>query len=68
MAQSGPGGVDQLRRRFSLDKRGKPYSKKFKNGESAHIIAGSLLKQRFHDRGGDKKQFNRPLVYPPMVY
>ena len=50
------------------DRRGKQYTKKLRPEENPHVIAGRLLKQRFHDRGGDKKQFNRPLVYPPTVY
>src|SRR5262245_18956161 len=44
------------------------YTKTLKPGESPHIAASRLTMQRWRDRGGDKKQFNRPLVYPPTVY
>ena len=51
-----------------LDKRGKPYSKKLKDTESAHVIAGRLLKQRWQDRAGDKRKFSAPINYPKLVY
>ena len=50
------------------DRRGKQYTKKLGPEENPHVIAGRLTKQRFNDRGGDKKQFSRPLNYQKLVY
>ena len=50
------------------DRKGKKYTKKVMPQESPHIIAGRLLKQRFRDRGGDKRQFSAPLNYPKSSY
>jgi hypothetical protein len=50
------------------DRKGKPYEKKLTAQEDPHTIAGRLAKQRFHDQGGGKKDFWRPLNYKPIVY
>jgi hypothetical protein len=50
------------------DRKGKPYTKKLTPQEDPHVIAGRLTKQRFHDYGGDKQSFSRPLNYKPLVY
>jgi hypothetical protein len=50
------------------DRRGKVYEKKLTPQEDPHVIAGRLANQRFHDRGGGKQQFSRPLNYKPLVY
>jgi hypothetical protein len=45
------------------DRRGKICEKKLTPQEDPHVIAGRLAKQRFHDRGGDKKKFSAPIHY-----
>jgi hypothetical protein len=50
------------------DRKGKVYEKKLTPQEDPHQIAGRLTKQRFNDRGSDKKDFNRPLRYPDLGY
>jgi hypothetical protein len=50
------------------DRRGKVYEKKLTPQEDPHVIAGRLTKQRFHDHGGDKQSFWRPLNYKPLRY
>jgi hypothetical protein len=50
------------------DRRGKVYEKKLTPQEDPHVIGCRLTKQRFHDRGGDKQSFSRPLNYKPLVY
>jgi hypothetical protein len=50
------------------DRKGKTYTKKLTPEEDPHVIAGRLCKQEFHDRGGDKQSFWRPLNYKPVVY
>jgi hypothetical protein len=47
------------------DRKGKPYEKKLTSQEDPHTIAGRLAKQRFHDHGGGKKDFWRPLHSKP---
>jgi hypothetical protein len=50
------------------DRKGKVYEKKLTPQEDPHTIAGRLTKQRFHDQGGGKQSFSRPLNYKPLVY
>jgi hypothetical protein len=50
------------------DRRGNVYEEKLTPGEDPHVIAGRLTKKEFHDRGGDKQSFWRPLNYKPVVY
>lgn len=51
-----------------MDRKGKPYTKKLTPEEDPHVIAGRLTKQEFHDRGGGKKDFWRPLNYKTVNY
>ena len=48
------------------NKLGGIYTKTLADGEDAHTIAGRLLKQRWHDRGGDRRSFSAPIHYPDL--
>jgi hypothetical protein len=50
------------------DRKGKVYEKKLTPQEDPHTIARRLTKQRFHDHGGDKQDFWRPLTYKTVNY
>ena len=45
------------------DRSGKAYSQTLKQHESAHLIAGRLLRQFYQSRR-EKNRFNRPIIYP----
>jgi hypothetical protein len=48
------------------DRQGNVYEKKLAAGEDPHVIAGRLTKERWHDRGGDKRSFSAPIHYPDL--
>jgi hypothetical protein len=50
------------------DRKAKVYQKKLSQGEDPHVVAGRLTKQRFHDYGGGKQDFWRPLTYKTVNY
>ena len=49
-------------------RKGEKYEKKLAPGETPHMVASRLVRQRWRDRGGEKKSFSRPLTYPKLVY